>query len=125
MTPGRRQPKTKIGQLIDQGMRRQGIPSWHKLEELCDVSQGYISAHLIEGRIQSPKEETLRRLAHVLGQRVEEYRAALLADRNELPAPVYYFSAHLGESVDERAAELVMELLEELARRKSRRNRQP
>jgi transcriptional regulator with XRE-family HTH domain len=99
-------------------MQRQGIPSWHKLEELCEVSHGYL-AHLVEGHIQNPKEETLRRLAHLLGQRVEEYRAALLADRQELPAPVYYFSAHLGESVDERDAELVMQLLEELVKRKN------
>jgi hypothetical protein len=118
MKAGTRQPTTQIGQLIAAGMRRQGIPSWHKLEELCEVSHGYL-AHLIEGHIQNPKEETLRRLAHVLGQRVEEYRAVLLADRHELPTPVYYFSAHLGESVDERAAELVMQLLEELVKRRN------
>jgi transcriptional regulator with XRE-family HTH domain len=113
-----RRPTTQIGQLIAEGMQRQGIPSWHKLEELCEVSHGYL-AHLVEGHIQNPKEETLRRLAHLLGQRVEEYRAALLADRQELPAPVYYFSAHLGESVDERDAKLVMQLLEELVKRKN------
>jgi hypothetical protein len=69
-------------------MQRQGIPSWHKLEELCDMSHGYL-AHLIE-------------------------------DRHELPTPVYYFSAHLGQSVDETAAELVMELLKELVKRRER-----
>ena len=119
MSPGSRQPDTQIGQLIAQGMRRQGIPSWHKLEELCEVSHGYL-AHLIDGHIQKPKEETLRRLAYVLGQRVEEYRAVLLADRHELPMPIYYFTAHLGESVDERATELVMQLLEELVKRNKR-----
>jgi len=98
-------------------MRRQGIPSVRKLEELCDVSYGYLQ-HLTEGHIRNPKEETLRRLAHVLGQRVEDYRAALLADRHELPAPVHYFSAHLGQEVDPRDADLAMELLQELVRRK-------
>src|SRR5215472_16601452 len=101
---------TKVADLINRGIKRQGIPSWRKLEELCEVSQGYL-AHLADGDVRSPKAETLRRLAHVLGQRVEEYRAALLADRHELPAPVHYFSAHLGEPVDAQAAELTMELL--------------
>jgi transcriptional regulator with XRE-family HTH domain len=108
---------TKVAELIKRGMKRQGIPSWRKLEELCEVSQGYL-AHLADGDVRSPKEETLRRLAHVLGQRVEEYRAALLADRHELPAPVYYFSAHLGKPVDTRAADLTMELLQELVGRR-------
>ncbi len=108
----------EVAQLITRGMRRKGIPSWRKLEELCDVSYGYLQ-HLAEGGIRSPKEETLRRLAHILGQRVEEYRAALLADHHELPAPVYYFSAHLGEPVDGQDAELAMELLKKLVRRKS------
>jgi transcriptional regulator with XRE-family HTH domain len=102
-------------------MRRQGIPSWRKLEELCEVSYGYLQ-HLAEGDIRSPKEETLRRLAQVLGQRVEDYRAALLVDHHELPAPVHYFSAHLGREVDQRDADLAMELLEELVRRSSKRN---
>jgi hypothetical protein len=82
---------------------------------------GYFQ-HLAEGHIRNPKEETLRRLAHVLGQWVEEYRAALLADHHELPAPIQYFSAHLGEQVDPQAAELAMELLEELVRRTSNKN---
>jgi hypothetical protein len=56
----------------------------------------------------------------VLGQRVEEYKAAILIDRKELPAPVFYFSAHLGQSVDDRAADLAMELLQELVRRSER-----
>src|SRR5262249_46233905 len=116
MAVEKRESINKVAQLIAHGMRRKGIPSWRKLEELYDVSYGYL-LHLAEGHIRSPKEETLRRLAHVLGQRVEEYRAALLADRHELPAPVYYFSAHLGEPVDQRAAQLTMELLEELVRR--------
>lgn len=118
MASDRRQPGTKVAQLITRGMRRKGIPSWHNLEELCEISHGYLQ-HLAEGHIRSPKEEILRRLAHMLGQRVEEYRAAILIDRHELPTPVYYFSAHLGEPVDPRAAELTMELLEELVRRRS------
>lgn len=118
MTSVKRQHSTKLGELIARGMKRQGVPSFHKLEELCEVSHGYLT-HLVDGHIQSPKEETLRRLAHVLGQRVEEYRALLLADRQELPAPVYYFSAHLGKPVDEEAADLTMKLLEELVRRNS------
>lgn len=40
----------------------------------------------------------------MLGQRVEEYRAALLADHHEPSAPVYYFSARLGMPVDPEAA---------------------
>lgn len=118
MMSDRRQSPSGVAQLITRGMQRQGIPSWRKLEELCDVSYGYFQ-HLAEGHIRNPKEETLRRLAHLLGQRVEEYRAALLADRHELPAPVYYFGARLGKQVDQRAAELAMELLEELVRRSS------
>src|SRR6266536_2025286 len=120
MPADRRESINKVASLIAQGMKRKGIPSWRKLEELCDVSYGYLQ-HLAEGHIRSPKEETLRRLAHVLGQRVEEYRAALLADRHELPAPVYYFSAHLGQPVDARAADLTMQLLEELVRRRPER----
>lgn len=119
MASGKRRARTGVAQLMYRGMQRQGIPSRAKLEELCEVSDGYFQ-HLAEGDIRSPKEETLRRLAHVLGQRVEEYRAALLADRNELPAPVYYFSAHLGKPVDPRAAELAMELVQELVRRSSK-----
>jgi transcriptional regulator with XRE-family HTH domain len=121
MASDKRQAPSGVAQLINQGMQRHGIPSWRKLEELCEVSYGYLQ-HLAEGHIRNPKEETLRRLAHVLGQRVEEYRAALLADHHELPAPVHYFSAHLGEQVDARAAELAMELLEELVRRRSNTN---
>ncbi len=118
MASDKRQPGTKVAQLIARGMRRKGIPSWNKLEDLCDISHGYLM-HLAEGHIRSPREEILRRLAHMLGQRVEEYRAAILIDRHELPTPVYYFSAHLGEPVDARAAQLTMELLEELVRRRS------
>jgi hypothetical protein len=118
MASDRQQSNRKVEQLIAHGMRRKGIPSWNKLEDLCELSHGYIM-HLIDGHIRSPREEILRRLAHVLGQRVEDYRAAILIDRNELPTPVYYFSAHLGEPVDARAADLTMELLEELVRRKS------
>jgi hypothetical protein len=105
-----------VEHLIARGMRRQGIPSLRKLEELCDVSGGYFQ-HLVDGGIHSPRDETLQRLAHVLGQRVEEYRAALLADHHELPAPVYYFSARLGVPVDPQAAELGMQVVEELVRR--------
>ena len=117
MASDKRQAPSGVTQLIIRGMQRQGIPSWRKLEELCDVSYGYLQ-HLSEGHIGHPKEETLRRLAHLLGQRVEEYRAALLADRNELPDPVYYFSAHLGQPVQQRDADLAMDLLEELVRRR-------
>jgi hypothetical protein len=118
MAPRKRREPTKISQLIDQGLLRQGIPSRRKLEELCGLSQGYI-AHLIDGRIQHPPEDVLRRLALTLGQRVEEYRLALMADRHELPTPVYYFSAHLGQPVDEQTADAVMSLLENLMRHKS------
>src|SRR5260370_21950961 len=118
MTSGKRPRVTRRSALIARGMSRQGIPSGHKLAELCEVSHGFLT-HLVDGHMQSPKEETLRRLAHVLGQRVEEYRAWLLADRRELPAPVYYFSAHLGKPVDAEAADLTMKLLEELVRRSS------
>ena len=89
MASDKRQAPSGVAQLIIRGMQRKGIPSWRKLEELCEVSYGYLQ-HLAEGHIRSPKEETLRRLAHLLGQRAEEYRAALLADHHELPAPVYY-----------------------------------
>jgi transcriptional regulator with XRE-family HTH domain len=118
MALDKRRIDREVAQLITRGMRQQGIPSWRKLEQLCDVSYGYLQ-HLAEGGIRSPKEETLRRLAHILGQRVEEYRAALLADRHELPAPVYYFSAHLGEPVDDQDAEIAMELLQKLVHRRS------
>jgi hypothetical protein len=108
-----KQTSTEVAQLITRGIEHKGIPSWHKLEEVCDMSHGYLQ-HLAEGGIRSPKEETLRRLVHILSQRVEEYRAALLADRHELPEPVYYFSAHLGQEVDQRDAELAMEVLKRL-----------
>lgn len=100
-------------------MQRQGIPSLRKLEEICETSTGYLQ-HLSEGHVHHPREAVLRRLAHVLGQRVEEYRAALLADHQELPAPVYYFSARLGVPVDPKAADLGMRVVEELVRRSPR-----
>jgi len=118
MAPRKRRKPTNISQLIDQGLARHGVPSRRKLEELCGLSQGYI-AHLIDGRIQHPPEDVLRCLAHTLGQRVEEYRLALMADHHELPAPVYYFGAHLGRPVDEQTADAVMRLLEDLMRNKS------
>src|SRR5260370_41416899 len=105
MTSGKRPRVTRRSALIARGMSRQGIPSWHKLEELCEVSHGYLT-HLVDGHIQSPKEETLRRLAHVLGQRVEEYRALLLADRRELRAARHYFRDPLRKAVDAEAAAL-------------------
>jgi hypothetical protein len=117
MAPRKRRKPTNISQLIDQGLRAHGISSRRKLEELCGLSQGYI-AHLIDGRIQHPPDEVLHRVAHTLGQRAEEYRLALMTDRNELPAPVYYFSAHLGRPVDEQTAGVVMHLLEDLMRNK-------
>jgi hypothetical protein len=106
----------KVGHLIFSGMRQQGIPSQAKLEEICELSRGYL-IHLIDGHIRRPKEEILQRLAHTLGQRVEEYRVALLADHHELPDPALYFSTQLGKPVDARAAELAMEVVRELANR--------
>jgi len=111
----------KVAQLLADGMRQQGIPTRAKLEEICDLAQGYLQ-HLVEGHIRHPRNEILERLAHALGQHVETYRAALLADHNELPEPALYFSTKLGVLVDSRAAELGMEVVRELVSRSQRAN---
>jgi hypothetical protein len=116
MTSANSHGSEKVAQLVADGMREQGIPSRVKLEEICDMSYGYLQ-HLIEGHIRHPKAEILERLAHTLSQPVEAYQAALLADRHELPAPALYFSMQLGTPVDARAAELAMEVVKELISR--------
>jgi transcriptional regulator with XRE-family HTH domain len=80
--------QSRIGQLIKEGMRRQGIAHVRKLEEICNLSQGYLG-HVLSGDIERHSENVLRRIANALGQRVEEYRLAVMVDRDELPAPVY------------------------------------
>lgn len=107
-----RRPDTQIGQLIRQGMSQKGLNA-RQLERLCGLSQGYLTK-LMQGEIEHPREEHLARLAYQLGQRIEDYRGALAMDHHQLPTPAAYFSAVLGESVDEATAELGMRVVADI-----------
>lgn len=107
-----RKPQTHIGQLIHQGMAQKNLNA-RRLEQLCGFSQGYLTK-LMQGEIEHPGEEHLGKLAYHLSQRIEDYRGALAMDHHELPAPAAYFSAMLGETVDEETAELGMKIVADI-----------
>lgn len=77
-------PRTQVGNLIDRGLRQTGIRDQSKLAERCGVDSSYI-VKLKQGKVRYPREDILLCLAVTLGQDIEDYRTAILADSGELP----------------------------------------
>jgi transcriptional regulator with XRE-family HTH domain len=107
-------PATRVGELIDRGLRATGLSNQDKLAEICGVSPSYI-VKLKKGRIRNPNDELLDRLAQTLGQRVEQYRAAVFADQGRLPTLASTIEiqegVHLSAETEQELDELVRQFI--------------
>ena len=81
----REAPRTRLGKLIDQGLRSSNVFDQSSLAVHCGVDKSYL-AKVRLGRIANPNESILFSVAMALGQDVDEYRSAVLADNGKLPS---------------------------------------
>jgi len=112
-----RSPNTHFGALIERGLRS-SARTVRQLAEECGVAHSYITK-LKQGKVRRPSGELLSRIARVLGQDVDEYRLALLADHGELPRWGKVLSNEIGVGLTRADEEAIAQFVEAL--RKSRR----
>ncbi len=75
---------THIGALIDRGLAAKEM-SLRVLAGYCGVAASYLT-RLKQGKVRHPREDVLVCMARTLGQEIEDYRIALLADHGDLPS---------------------------------------
>jgi transcriptional regulator with XRE-family HTH domain len=107
-----RRSHTHLGALIDKGLNATGL-NLRGLAEDCAVDPATLT-RLRQGEMKYPNEDDLERIAHRLGQDLDDYRLALLADRGELPSWGKVLGNELGirlSTEDERAIRQFVEAM--------------
>jgi len=105
-------PSTRLGKLIDQGLRRSNLFDQSSLAVHCGVDKSYL-AKVRLGRIAHPNESVLFAISLALGQDIEEYRSAVLADNGMLPRWERVLGSQLA---DQEGVRLSSENVEDIAR---------
>ncbi|MET7395961.1 helix-turn-helix transcriptional regulator [Dactylosporangium sp. NPDC005572] len=113
-----RNSHTNLGELIDAGLRRTNL-SLRGLAEQCGVDPSTLT-RLRHGEMRKPDEDMLRRIARHLGQDIEDYHVALLADRGQLPRWGKVLGTELGIRLSNDDEQAITQFVEAML--KHRRN---